>query len=138
MSIGSLELVVLFNLPDQGGNSISPSFTHASCFAKAETTTIGGTTGESGGKTVTMDQRSCMIFNCVNLPVLVDHDTSFKITVPPGGSDVPDVPVRQPCDLAHGLRNTYILIRGMVPSGGVMKLALLKPDPSTISPDTTT
>lgn len=64
-----------------------------------------------------------------SLPVLVNHNTSFEITIPPGSGDVPNVPACQ-FGLNRGAEKTYILILGMVPSGGVMKLALLNPDPS--------
>jgi hypothetical protein len=47
---------MLLNLPDEGGDGISPSFTHTSSFSKAETTTVGGTTGKSGRETVTVRQ----------------------------------------------------------------------------------
>jgi hypothetical protein len=47
-----LELVMLFNLPDQGGDGISPSFTHTSSLAKSETSRVGWTTSKSGRKTV--------------------------------------------------------------------------------------
>ena len=63
-----------------------------------------------------------------NLPILVNHNTGFEITIPPRGSDVPNVPDRQL--IPDAWLETYILILGMVPSGGVMKLALLNPEPS--------
>jgi hypothetical protein len=65
-----------------------------------------------------------------SLPVLVNDDTSFKITIPPRGCNIPDVPICQ-STIHHEQHTTYILILGMVPSGGVIKLALLNPDPST-------
>lgn len=68
--------MVLFNLPDQGSNGISPSFTHTTSFAKAETTTVGGTTGKSGRETMT---------------VFVDDNTSLEVTIPPGSGDVPHI-----------------------------------------------
>jgi len=48
-----LELVMLLNLPDQGGDGISPSFTHTSSLAESETSRIGWTTSKSGRETVT-------------------------------------------------------------------------------------
>jgi hypothetical protein len=51
-----LELVMLFNLPDQGGDGISPSFTHTSRLAESETTRVGWTTSKSGRETVTRYQ----------------------------------------------------------------------------------
>lgn len=85
-----LELVVLFDLPDQGSDSISPSFSHTSSFSEPETTTVGWTTSQSSRKTVT----DCQLeLKCArtSLPVFVNNDTSFEITISPWSSDVPDI-----------------------------------------------
>jgi len=47
---------MLLNLPDQGSDGVSPSFTHTSSLAETETSRVGWTTSKSGRETVTGDQ----------------------------------------------------------------------------------
>jgi len=120
---------MFFNLPNQGGDSISPSFAHTACFTKSETSRVGWTTSKSGRKTVTGCQ---LASNSTNGSAYLYS----WITIPASRSpSLHGVATSQTYLIVISLRNTrslsaYILILGIVPSGGVMKLALLNPDPS--------
>lgn len=61
---------------DHSGEEITPSFTHASSFTPAETTTVGRSTSQASRDTMS---------------VFVNDNTSFQVTVAHRGYDIPDV-----------------------------------------------
>lgn len=99
-----LEFLMLLDLTDESSKSVSPSFTHTSGFSVTETTTVHGTTGDTGRQTVA---------ELVNLQLADWHPPkqTKRLTTMPAS--------RSPSRYGVAVSQTYILMRPFVPSGGV-------------------